>query len=122
MADSLCMRFDPQAGVMDNDDSDDSDRRNRGRLSQEALETDLGPVLDLSGGGMRIHTRKSLKQGQELVVTLLESKLRLKARVAWIKKAGMFKQEIGLEFLEITEEISRALTRICTDHRMRRVC
>ncbi len=117
------MRFDPQAGVVKLD-SKDADRRNRGRLPQESLESDLGPVLDLSGGGMRVATRKAQKKGEELTVVLKEgsSRVALRARVAWVKKAGMFKHEIGLEFLNLSPELVRELTRICTNCRMRRVC
>lgn len=118
------MQFDPQAGIV-NKDSSGSERRGRGRLPQESLQSDLGPVLDLSGGGMRVSTRKAFTKGEQVVIQLHDDTfcLQLKAKVAWIKKGGFLKkQEIGLQFVDLNEELTRALTKICTNHRMRRVC
>jgi len=87
-------------------------RRLPGRVPQEMLVCDLGPVLDLSSGGMRVlGTRR--RQG-ELDLTLWgeDLKLALRARVAWSRRLGFRRHEIGLALLEVDETVAELLSRV----------
>lgn len=84
------------------------DRRQRNRVMCEGLSCNLGSVIGLSGTGMRIRARGWCRIRQEdiLNVTLNSSDLTVKvqARVAWVKKVGVFQYEAGLAFLEMSHE------------------
>lgn len=94
-------------------------RRVPARLPQDSLECDLGPVLDLSAGGMRVLATRPVNG--EIRVSLRGDHLDLKIRcsVAWIRKLGFRRHEIGLTFLDVDGEVSTILSRIATDHRAR---
>ena len=96
-------------------------RRLPGRVPQEMLVCDIGPVLDLSSGGMRVlGTRR--RQGEfELTLWGGDLKLAVRARVAWSRRLGFRRHEIGLTLLEVDETVAELLSRISADHRARRV-
>ncbi len=98
------------------------DRRAHGRLPQELLQSSLGPVLDLSMGGMRVRSAR-VPKSDELQVELLdvEEPLTLPARVMWTRRLGFRKHEIGLRFRNIRPQLARQLTRISLNHRLRRL-
>ncbi len=80
-----------------------------------------GPVVDLSSGGMRVLCRR-VPAGEKLDIELVAAGelLRMKARVAWSRRIGLFKHEVGFQFLDVTPELARKLTAIATTGRMRR--
>jgi hypothetical protein len=96
-------------------------RRVPGRMPQELLLSSLGPVLDLSAGGMRVLAVKP-RSGQ-LDVRLVEAtvSLTVRAKVAWAKRLGFRRYEVGLTFLEVDQNTAQLLTRISAAHRARRV-
>ena len=100
--------------------SDLSDRRSPGRTPQEALMCDLGPVLDLSCGGMRILSKRPLSGIVKAKVWAFDFSMTLDTRVAWSNRLGFRRHEIGLEFTNIDEPVSKILGRISALHRMRR--
>lgn len=95
-------------------------RRVPGRVPQEALECDLGPVLDMSSGGMRVLCTRPYEGEVQIHVEGYDVVLTIQARVAWIQKLGFRRFEIGLAFLDIDEDVAQMLTRISTIHRERR--
>ncbi len=95
-------------------------RRIPGRLSQESLQSDLGPVLDMSSGGMRVLCRRPYQGEFRIEVQGYDVVLSLQARVAWVQKLGFRRFEIGFAFLDIDEDVALMLTRISTIHRERR--
>ncbi len=97
-----------------------SDRRSPGRVQQEELMCDLGPVLDLSSGGMRILSRRQLRDNIKAKVWAYNFNMILDARVAWTNRLGFRRHEIGLEFINVDESTSKILGRISATHRMRR--
>ena len=115
------MRFDPQAGVTSLEDAEEK-RRRSGRLALEQVCCDLGAVLDLSSHGMRVRARKSLQEGDIRVVILegLGGTLGMKSRVVWIKRNGMFRHEIGFEFMDVDPDLARKLTQMAMANRRRR--
>lgn len=82
-----------------------ADKRRHGRVLTQGIKCDIGEVLDLSASGMRIRTRYKLPEdpNQVFVITLLtmDGPLALLSRVRWVKKAGLFMREAGLEFFDI---------------------
>ena len=96
-------------------------RRIPGRVPQERLVCDLGPVLDLSAGGMRVLGTRRRQGNLELTLWGGDLKLALQARVAWSRRLGFRRHEIGLTLLEVDETVTELLSRISADHRARRV-
>jgi hypothetical protein len=96
-------------------------RRRFGRLPQEALQCNLGAVLDISAGGMRVLTRSKPSGKIEIVLKGYPMPGRLVASVSWVKRAGLFMREVGLCFENLSPEMSQALTSIASVHRYRRV-
>ena len=92
-----------------------SDRRRFGRIKGGRLGCNLGSVLDLSSGGMRIQARRSLRKG-EVSVELWSRTQRatIRAKIVWCRRVAFRRYEVGLEFQEVSEETSRALTSFAT--------
>ena len=99
----------------------DSTRRRSGRLPQESLMSNLGLVLDISIGGMRVLARTP--PSGKVKITFREYKLPepLSGTVAWTKRVGLLMREVGIRFEDVSPELSSMLTRIATAHRHRRV-
>ncbi|MCZ6612353.1 MAG: PilZ domain-containing protein [Planctomycetota bacterium] len=95
-------------------------RRASGRLRQEALDCNLGAVLDLSLGGMRVRCNRPPKGEIDVELMGSEVKLTLRAQVVWTRRVGFRKYEVGLNFLRLPAETSKQLTRISLNHRVRR--
>ena len=114
------MRFDPQAGIT-RLVKPDSARRKQGRLEQESLISNLGPVMDLSAGGMRIIARKLPKTEEEIELRGLGDSISLKAHTVWSRKIGLMKFEVGMVFLNVTPEIAKKLTNLAMNNRIRKV-
>ena len=94
------------------------ERRKSGRLREgETLACDLGSVVDLSAGGMRILGNRKLTG--KLDVTLWDTELGLKRRaeVIWCKRLGFRKYEVGLEFRHLTLQDVAELTELATRNR-----
>jgi hypothetical protein len=117
--DTLCMHFDPRAGIMKTGGADG--RRRRGRLGQEAVISDIGTVVDLSCAGMRVKNAK-IPKGEEFPIRImgLGTDLTVRGRLAWIRKRGLFSKEAGIEFIDVTEEIARQITSLGMNNRCRR--
>ena len=96
-------------------------RRIPGRVPQEMLVCTLGPVLDLSPGGMRVLSTRRRDGKLELTLWGGDLKLALRARVAWCHRLGFRRHEVGLTFLDVDETVAELLTRISADHRARQV-
>ncbi len=93
------------------------DQRRQGRLKCRMLRCSLGDVIDLSPAGMRVHRRglRLVKPNETIHVTLyhpVEGDLRLKSRIAWVNKTGFWRQQIGLDFLDLSLELQAALSHI----------
>jgi hypothetical protein len=75
----------------------------------------LGRIIDISGGGMRVGSRAmgpAPRVGAVLPVQIDvgdEEWMGLTCRVAWVRAAGVLKREIGLEFVEVEDEVKRSL-------------
>ncbi|MEE9212338.1 MAG: PilZ domain-containing protein [Phycisphaeraceae bacterium] len=90
-----------------------ADRRRHGRITQQQLRSSIGPVVDLSAGGMRVVSDRRLKG--ELTIVLHHEvglELAVQARVMWRKRIGFRQHMIGLEFFNLTPNDCRQLARI----------
>ena len=119
------MKLDPRVNAADlpklNGDRPEQHRRRTGRLPQESLVSNLGMVLDISVGGMRVLCRKVPTGKIDVQLVGYDLPGTLSATPAWSKKVGFFKSEVGLRFEEVTPEMALYLTRIAATHRFRRV-
>ena len=95
------------------------DRRVYPRLPQALLETNFGPVLDLSLSGMRIRCAKPPIGEVDVELVGSGEWVPLRAEVVWVRKIGFRKHEAGLRFLNVSPETAKQLTRISLTHRVR---
>ena len=79
-------------------------RRAQGRLPQELLRSNLGPVLDLSMGGMRVRCTRARKGDVDVELMELEEPVKLRAEVMWTRRQGLRRYEVGLKFLDVPPE------------------
>lgn len=97
-------------------------RRRAGRLPLEALSCELGPIEDLSQTGMRVRSWRRLPV-PELMLTLRGydsyEPLRVACRVTWIRRDGIFRYELGFQFMNVTPALVRRLTALASAHRQR---
>ncbi len=94
-------------------------RRVPGRTPQELLYCNLGPVLDLSAGGMRVLSTKRWAGNLDVELLGADVSLTLRAKVAWAHRLGFRRHEIGLSFVDVDEDVSTILSRISSQHRAR---
>lgn len=100
---------------------DGPDRRRQGRLPLDDVTCSLGRILDLSAGGMRIECRKRYSGRVAADLIDQEGHIMVWTTVAWIKRRGLFKFEIGFVFEDIDGTIAKRLTKLAMTHRYRRV-
>jgi len=89
--------------------------RRYGRVLCQDVKCTLGTVLDLSAGGMRVRSRrKPPEPGTTLLVGLraLDGEIVLSCRVMWARARGLLSHEVGVEFVDTTPEVRRALTNL----------
>ncbi len=90
-----------------------ADRRWHGRLNQHQLRSSVGPVFNLSAGGMHVISKRRLKG--ELTSVLHHDvglALAVQACVKWHTRIGFRQHFIGLEFFNLTPNDARQLARI----------
>ena len=81
----------------------------------------LGPVLDLSAGGMRVLSRKPRSRDIDVKLVGADVSLTVRAQVAWSQRLGFRRHEVGLTFLDVDEATALLLSRISNVHRARNV-
>ncbi len=97
--------------------ADKPDGRSRGRMRCNNVETTLGPVLDFSATGIRILSKREVKhevEGEPIEIGLLSAfeMVRVKVMVRWSRKLGWRRHEVGLEFVEVSDEVRTVLSEI----------
>ncbi len=96
------------------------DRRAHARLPQEALKCNLGEVLNLSLGGMRVRCTRAPKDTVvEVELTYEGETMKVQAEVVRSNKIGFRKHELGLRFLNVDPETAKQLTRVSLNHWVR---
>jgi hypothetical protein len=94
-------------------------RRVPGRTPQEMLYCTLGPVLDMSAGGMRVLSTKPWSGSFDVELKGSDVALTVRVKVAWVHRLGFRRHEIGLSFVDVDDEVSTILSRISAAHRLR---
>ena len=91
-------------------------RRIPGRVPQESLMCSLGPVLDLSVGGMRVLSVRSQTGALRIFLWGMDVELTLEAKVVWSRRLGFRRHELGLSFSEVDKDVKSILERIAVTH------
>jgi c-di-GMP-binding flagellar brake protein YcgR len=95
------------------------DRRSHGRLLQEGVSCNLGVVLDLSAGGMRVLSTKATEGLKEVRIKSFDAEVIVHADVVWCKRLGFRRHELGLRFKELEKKTQQTLTNIAMTNRLR---
>ena len=91
------------------------ERRRDARLKQRSLQSNLGPVIDLSRSGIRVLSRRRLRGRFRLVLYNYSGRqLQLRARVVWSKRISFRRHQVGLELIDPPENVARELAKIGT--------
>ena len=88
-------------------------RRQDKRHRTNCLTCNMGEVVDLSQRGMRIDLqgRPPMKVGEvgSFILHSPEGDLTLTGRTAWVRRKGIRKYEMGIEFIKVRRAIAAAL-------------
>lgn len=95
-----------------------SELRKAGRVRCQHITCSLGEVADLSASGMRVLCKNNphIEPNQAICFYLhsLEGKdTPVTAEVAWSRKVGWRKHELGVRFLDVLPELRMALLQLC---------
>ena len=92
--------------------------RRAGRFTVRQLKCNLGSVLDLSSGGVRLLSRRKLRGPHEIKLFDNDVGVHIEAEVRWSERHGLWKHEIGLQFLNVTSDIAANLTKLVSNNRI----
>lgn len=92
-------------------------RRQTGRLNQVGLDSNLGPILDLSAGGCRLLASRPLDGEHDIELRGLTETVRARAIVVWRCRLGFRRHDVGLAFVEPDADLIRSLGRLAAAHR-----
>ena len=96
-------------------DEEHSDRRRHRRVKATGSVTcNLGRVLDISGGGLRVLSKTKTDGQGHVELTSTTHRVIVPARVVWCHKVGFRKYVMGLEFMNLTPELTQQVTEIAT--------
>ena len=84
--------------------------RRAGRINVGELTCDLGRLVDVSAGGVRLISRHKLSGRHEIALFDEDGGVRIEAEVRWSKRHGLVKHEIGLQFLNVPPDVAAKLT------------
>jgi hypothetical protein len=87
-----------------------TDRRQYGRLKGTRLGCNIGTVIDLSGGGLRIRRSTRLSSQMDVKLWTAKRQITVPAKVAWVRRIGFRKYEVGLEFRDLSPDTQKDLS------------
>lgn len=96
-----------------------SERRMRGRMLQQGVICNLGIVVDLSSGGMRVMAKRKYQGEVDINIQSFDDTLALHGEVVWTHRAAFRCYMMGVKFLRVDAESLKKLTAIATAHRLR---
>ena len=94
------------------------ENRSAGRVHAGQLKCNLGRVLDLSSGGVRLLSRRKLRGWHEITLADRDGGVRIEAEVRWSRRHGLWKHEIGLQFLNVPSDIAVQLTTLVSKNQI----
>ena len=97
---------------------DGPERRLAVRVNVRQLKCNLGRVLDISSGGVRLLSRRKLRGRHELKLFDSNVGVHIESEVRWSERHGLWKHEIGLQFLNVTSGIAANLTKLVSNNRI----
>jgi hypothetical protein len=89
-----------------------AERRRSGRVKGGKARCDRGKVIDISAGGMRVRRPRRLRGRLDVTMWTHHRRVTVRAQVIWCRRIGFRKYDVGLEFLDLTDELKRELTAI----------
>jgi hypothetical protein len=95
-------------------------KRQHGRLPQELLQCNLGEVINLSSGGIRVRAKEPPVAWVEITFEDFPLPGVLTAELLWTLKVGRRTYESGLAFKNKSDAVNRVLTEIASMFRFRR--
>lgn len=96
-----------------------ADRRASSRVEPGALVSSVGPILDLSGSGMRVEARDVPKHPFTVEIRHEGERHFARAEMVWSKRVGFRRREAGIRFLNVDPALAETLTRIAMESRRR---
>ena len=90
------------------------DRRSKIRIPQSELHCTLGQVMDISSTGMRVTCRRMPKEVVEFELNTDVDPMPVRAKVAWAKKMGFRKYEVGLHFIDRSPQLDKLISSCTT--------
>ena len=94
------------------------ERRSAVRVDVRQLKCNLGRVLDLSSGGVRLLSRRKLRGWHVLTLFDRDGDVHIDVEVRWSRRRGLWKHEIGLQFLNVPSDIAVQLTTLVFRNRI----
>jgi hypothetical protein len=89
------------------------DRRSYVRMPVENVESNLGPVLDLSLGGVCVSSASQLSGRQRIVLFSGTESVELQGEVRWLGPLPNGRFRVGLQFVDRTEQSILRLGEMC---------
>jgi len=86
----------------------------------ESMVSNLGPVLNLSSGGMQVLCSRTPKEPILIELVGCEANLKLRGKIAWIRRIGFFKKIVGIYFVDLTPQQISQLTALAMTNTIRR--
>ncbi len=96
----------------------DPEGRSAVRVNVRQLKCNLGRVLDLSSGGVRLLSRRKLRGWHVIRLFDRDDDVHIDVEVRWSRRLGLWKHEIGLRFLNVTSDIAVQLTTLVSRNRI----
>jgi len=91
----------------------DACRRKHKRYESGLVNCELGEVKDISAGGLRIacYGKPPLRRGRSATIKLsfVGGGIVVTVQAVWHKRCGLKQHEIGMQFIGVSEEMTKAL-------------
>ena len=86
--------------------------RRAGRFSTTDLTCSIGKVINLCRDGMRVQARSVPTGVFAIAITDRNTTVHVNAEVVWTKRAGLFKKELGIRFINVPSDVVSKLALI----------
>ncbi len=94
------------------------ERRRAVRVNVRQLKCNLGRVLDISSRGARLISRRKLRGWHVIRLFDRDGDVHIDVEVRRSRRLGLFKHEIGLQFLKVPPDIAAKLTTLIFKNRI----
>lgn len=100
-----------------------AEKRRGGRVRVQDVKSNQGEVVNISGGGVKVRTRRAWEDGERRIISLKAGShcVSLAAKCTWREQTGPRQWIIGLEFGPRTREQERIIKEIARAYTVRRI-